>query len=319
MGLPSGESTVTFFFLNTMVQSASQMGPTQMSVLVDNGMMYPVVGKSATNFRIFRVAFTPDVVTFPLAVPTLIVAALLSSGPCGVFGAMYRCVSPESTIAVCCCGRIFSFSSYSVGIYVWVGIQLYLASYIKVSLLVGLCTGSSAPKQFRKSFFWKQIINFCSLLLKSHIHQNFRCRNKRKFWRNKNCRVGRADFLEFLFSEFFWNLCFQEFWFRRILEFDIWDFWKLVSEFWFCSIEYVVLLDDEFPDRFLAGLHQQTLWLLGSGWGKKTQNQLDRQSCLTLHLYFRRWLQKQRSKNWNKSRILTSQSQKFNECGQLQL
>ena len=47
-----------------------------------------------------------------------------------------------------------------------------------------------------------------------------------------------------------------------------------------------MLLDDNFLDRFLAGLHPQPLRLFGGGGGNKTQNQLDRQSCLTLHIYF---------------------------------
>ena len=87
-----------------------------MIVLVNYGMMYSVVGKSAANCGIGRVAFATGVANFPLAVPTLIVAALVSSGPCGASGAMYRCVAHEYTINVCCCGSIFSFSSCSVGI-----------------------------------------------------------------------------------------------------------------------------------------------------------------------------------------------------------
>ena len=101
-----------------------------------------------------------------------------------------------------------------------------------------------------------------------------------------NCWVGRSDFLGFLFSKKFWNSSFQKFWFWRILEFEIWYFWKLVSEFGFCPIEYFVLFDDKFLGGFLAGLHPQPLKLLGGGGGKKTQDQLDRQSCLTLHIYF---------------------------------
>ena len=116
------------------------MGPTPMSVLVNDGMMYPVVGKSAANCGIGRVDFAADVSTCPLDVLTLILSALVSSGPCGTVGAMYRCVAPESTIPVCCCGRIFYFSLYCVGIYVWVGLELKLASYIKDSLLGDLCT-----------------------------------------------------------------------------------------------------------------------------------------------------------------------------------
>ena len=64
------------------------MGPTSMSVLVKAGMVYPIVGKSAVNCGIDRVAFDADFATCPLDVPTLLVAALVSSGPCTAFGAM---------------------------------------------------------------------------------------------------------------------------------------------------------------------------------------------------------------------------------------
>ena len=94
IGLPSGESTVTSCLLNTTVQFASQMGPTPISVLVKVGMMYPVVGKSAANWGIGRVAVATDVATCPLPVPNLIVLTLVASGPCGAFGAIYRCVAP---------------------------------------------------------------------------------------------------------------------------------------------------------------------------------------------------------------------------------
>ena len=104
------------------------MGPTPMSVLVEVGMMYPVVGKSAANWGIGRVDFATDVATFPLDVPTLIVSVLVYSGPCGGVGAMYRCVAPESKIPVYCCGRIYYFCSYCVGIYVRGEIQLKLDS-----------------------------------------------------------------------------------------------------------------------------------------------------------------------------------------------
>ena len=99
-------------------------------------MMYPVVGKSAANFGIGSVAFADDVATCPFAVPTMILVALVSSGPCGAFGAIYRCVAHEYTIPVCSSRRLFSFSSDSLGIYVLrVGLQLKLASYIKFDLL----------------------------------------------------------------------------------------------------------------------------------------------------------------------------------------
>ena len=105
--LPSGDRTVTSCFLNTTVQFASQMGPTPISVLVNVGMMYPVVGQSAANCGIVSVAFAAYVATCPFAVPTLILVALMSSGPYGAFGAIYRCFAPESTIPVCSCRRIF--------------------------------------------------------------------------------------------------------------------------------------------------------------------------------------------------------------------
>ena len=83
---PFGDSTVTSFFLKTTVQFASYMGPTPMSVLVKDVMMYPVVGKSATNLGMGRISLAEDFSTCPSTVPTLIVAALVSVGPCGEVG-----------------------------------------------------------------------------------------------------------------------------------------------------------------------------------------------------------------------------------------
>ena len=51
------------------------MGPIPIRVLVNLGMMYPVVGKSAANCGIGSVAFAADVATCPFAVPTLILVA----------------------------------------------------------------------------------------------------------------------------------------------------------------------------------------------------------------------------------------------------
>ena len=128
------------------------MGQTPMSVLVKDGMMYPVLGKSSANCGIGRVAFAVDVSTCPLYVPTLIVAALVSVVPCGAVGEMYRCVELESTITVCFCGRICSFFSYCVGIYVRVGLQLKLDSHIKDYLLGDLCiTVCSVPHRHSSS------------------------------------------------------------------------------------------------------------------------------------------------------------------------
>ena len=108
------------------------MGPIPISVFVNVGMIYTVVGKSAANCGIGSVDYAVDVATCTFAVPTLIILALISIGPCGVFGVIYRCVAPESTIPVCSSRRLFSFSS---DIHVLlVRLQLKLASYIKLSL-----------------------------------------------------------------------------------------------------------------------------------------------------------------------------------------
>ena len=90
IGLPSGDITVTSSFLNTTVQFASQIGPTPINVFVNVGTIYPVVGKSAANCGIDSVDFAVDIATCPFAVPILILLALVSSGPCGAFGAIYR-------------------------------------------------------------------------------------------------------------------------------------------------------------------------------------------------------------------------------------
>ena len=79
IGLPSGNITVTSSFLNTTVNIVSQIGPTPISVFVNLGMIYPVVGHSAANFGIGSVAFTVDISTCPFAVPTLIYFAVVFS------------------------------------------------------------------------------------------------------------------------------------------------------------------------------------------------------------------------------------------------
>ena len=137
--------TVTSCFLNTNVQFASQMGPIPISVFVNVGMMYSVVGKSDANCGIGSVAFATDVATCSFSVPTLILFALVSSGLCGAFGAIYRCVAPESTIPVCSGSRLFSFSSDRVGL------QLKLASYIKFYLLGCLSTNDLAVPTYHSS------------------------------------------------------------------------------------------------------------------------------------------------------------------------
>ena len=86
--VPFVESTVTSCFVKTTVQSASHMCPTPTSVLVKEGMMYPVVGKSDANWGMGSVSFADEFSICPLAVLTLIVDALMSGRPCGADGAM---------------------------------------------------------------------------------------------------------------------------------------------------------------------------------------------------------------------------------------
>ena len=81
-------NTVTSCLVNNTVQSASHMGPTPTSVLVKDGMMYPVVLKSAANCGIGSVAFSDELSTCPVSVPTLIFEALVLGGPWVDYGSM---------------------------------------------------------------------------------------------------------------------------------------------------------------------------------------------------------------------------------------
>ena len=62
----------------------------------------------------------------------------MSISPYGAFGAMYICVATESTIPVLYGGKLLSFLFDTY--YFAVGLQLKLASYIKLSLLGLLST-----------------------------------------------------------------------------------------------------------------------------------------------------------------------------------
>ena len=106
VGLHSGDKSVTSCLVNTTVQFALQIGPTPTSVLVKEGMMYPVVGNSGVNCRVGSVAVDDDLSTFSFAVTALICEAIVLGVPCGADGAMYRCVASESTMSVFFCGRI---------------------------------------------------------------------------------------------------------------------------------------------------------------------------------------------------------------------
>ena len=114
--------------------------------------MYPVVGKSAANWGMCSVYFADEFYTWPFAVPTLIVAALVSDRPCGADGFMQRRVAPESTMTMSCWGMICSCCKSGVGVYVRVVLQLKLASYNKCSLIGYLCiTVCSSPHRHSSS------------------------------------------------------------------------------------------------------------------------------------------------------------------------
>ena len=83
------------------------MGLARTSVLVKEVMMYLVVGKSSANCGIVSVAVTDKPSTCRVAVPTLIFEALVLGGQCGANGAVYKWVSPESTMPVSLCGGNF--------------------------------------------------------------------------------------------------------------------------------------------------------------------------------------------------------------------
>ena len=54
--LSHGDKNLTSCLVNNNVQSTSHIGPTPTSVLVKDGVMYPVVGKSSANYVIGIVA-----------------------------------------------------------------------------------------------------------------------------------------------------------------------------------------------------------------------------------------------------------------------
>ena len=84
--LPLGDKTVTSCLMKTTVQSALHMGQTPTSVLVKEGMMYPVVGKSDSNCGIGSISVADEFSICPFSVPTLIGEALVSGVPCGADG-----------------------------------------------------------------------------------------------------------------------------------------------------------------------------------------------------------------------------------------
>ena len=60
IGVCGGESTVTSSFLNTTVQSASQIGPNPMSVFLNVGIIKPFIGKFAFTCGMGSVAMAVE-------------------------------------------------------------------------------------------------------------------------------------------------------------------------------------------------------------------------------------------------------------------
>ena len=112
------------------------------------------------------IAFDDDLSICPLYLPTLIVEALVLGGPCGAEGAMQRCVSPETTMPVSCCGRICPCGASGVGIYIRLGLQLKLAAYNKGSLRGYLCTTVCAAPHCHFSSLHD--LTFLSISFQSH-------------------------------------------------------------------------------------------------------------------------------------------------------
>ena len=72
MGLPPVENNVASCLANKTLRSALHMGPTPTRVFVKDGIMYPIVGKSASKCGIGSVSVSYDHSTCPVSVPTLI-------------------------------------------------------------------------------------------------------------------------------------------------------------------------------------------------------------------------------------------------------
>ena len=86
IGLPPGKNTVASCLVKNTVRSASNMVSTPTIVLVKDGMMYPVVGKSDSNCGVGSIAVSDKLSTCPFAVSTLICGALVLVVPYGADG-----------------------------------------------------------------------------------------------------------------------------------------------------------------------------------------------------------------------------------------
>ena len=81
MGFPVGKSTVALCLEHLTVQSASQIGPTPISVCLENSMMCPRVGKLFDAWGMDRAVSATERVTCPLTMPTCTVDANMMGSP----------------------------------------------------------------------------------------------------------------------------------------------------------------------------------------------------------------------------------------------
>ena len=81
MGFPVGKSTVALCLEHSTVQSASQIGPTPISVCLENSMMCPRVGKLFDAWGMDRAVSATERATFPLTMPTCTVDANMMGSP----------------------------------------------------------------------------------------------------------------------------------------------------------------------------------------------------------------------------------------------
>ena len=139
MGLTLGKNTVTPCFANKTVQSASQMGPTPTIVLVKDGMMYHVLGKSSTNCGIGSEAVAYDLSTCPVAVPTHFLGYLCHAGHGYLLGkcrgGLRHSLLRQCHVVVDSYEPLPSYWFGRVGIELGGGLQRKIVSYDKFSLM----------------------------------------------------------------------------------------------------------------------------------------------------------------------------------------
>ena len=80
MGFPIGKSTVALCLEHSTVQSASQIGPTPISVCLEKSMMCPMVGKLFAAWGMGRAVSATERATCTLTVPTCTVDTKVLGG-----------------------------------------------------------------------------------------------------------------------------------------------------------------------------------------------------------------------------------------------